>query len=244
MTQVTPHKVGRSRVVSSAEASSLNPEDLDAELPPAGYSRTEELIKRKAELEAQIEALTNPSEGGVEHVAVDPSKVKPDNDILQYITNGSYPVKNADPIYEYVGVQRDQFGKYGGVHIMKKKVLGYEVCRYGDPEEWGVRSPEGYCIIGDVLLMRVRKDIHLKLHRQGQKIADMRRGAADHELRQVGEKARSKGIVVAVEGEVSDKAMQRMSNVAEAQRRAKALADTWIKEGRMPGVPSAEDLKQ
>lgn len=230
-----PRKVGSARVVTDAEAGQLAPEDVGADLPPAGNAREEELKRRVDELQAKIDSLTN-ADTGVDRQAFDAAKLDRDNEILQFIERGSFPVKNADEVYEYCGVQRDQFGKFGGIHVFKKKAQGWEMCRYDNPEQWGVRSPEGYCVIGDVVLMRVRKDIYLKLHRRGQQIADLRRSAADHELRQVGDKSRSKGIIATTDEEVDPKTLQRMSNKAEARRKANQITDQWIKEGRMPGV--------
>src|SRR6266571_3789042 len=229
-------RLGSTQVLTDEEAGRANEDFIGVELPDAGYSREEELLKRQDELEQKLAQLTDSKNGGVDTAAVDPSKLEKENEILTFIERGSFPVRNPDDLYEYCAVQRDQFGKFGGVHIFKKRAQGWEIVRYGDPEEWGVKSPEGYCVIGDTILMRVRKDIYLRLHRRGQQIADLRRSAADHELRQVGDKARSRGIITTVDEAVDDRQLQRMANRADARRKANAITDKWIREGKMPGV--------
>ena len=118
--------IAGTKVVSDAEAGSLNAEGL----PEAGYSREEELKRRCDELEAKIEALTDASRGGTDRLSFDPSKLTKDNEILNYLDQGSYPVLNADDLYVYCWVNRDIHGKFGGAHFYRKKAQGWEICYY------------------------------------------------------------------------------------------------------------------
>ncbi len=233
--------IADTNVVSDNDAGSLSPEDVEgAELPPAGYSREEELLRRQDELEKRIEALTGDGENKIDRVAVDASKIEKENEILNFLDNGSYPVQDGEhDLYVYSWTQRDIHGRYGGTHVFRKKALGWEICMYGNPEKAGMRSPEGYCIIGDVLLMRCRKDLYLRQRQHIDKITELRRAAADSEFRQVGDRARSSGIIARVEEELTPTQLKNMSIRAEARRKANTMSDQWIREGRMPGVPGA-----
>jgi hypothetical protein len=230
-------KVANTLVVNQEEAGQLTPEDVGAQLPPSGHERDELLRKRIDELEAKLAAITDTNNGGVDIAAVDPKQIERDNEILTYLDNGSFPVLNADDTMVYAWVQRDQFGKYGGKFVHVKKMLGWEMVYYGDPEVAGSKSPEGYCVIGDVVLMKVNKLRYLQIHRRQQKVADDRRRAGNDELRQIGDKLVDKGIITRVESDLTDTQVQRMAKQAEAKRRANALSDKWIREGKMPGVP-------
>jgi hypothetical protein len=230
-------KVDRGQVILSKEEAGKATPDTTG-LPPPGHKRDEVLRKRADELEAKIDDLTSKLEVGT----VDPDALEPDNEILQFASenvmdSGSFPVTDADELYTYCWVFRDPSGRYGGIQIMRKKIQGWQLCHYGNPETAGMKSAEGYCVIGDTLLMRIRKDRYLSIRKREYELAQRRRFGVDSELKAMGEKYRDKGVIVHTPDNIDNATLERMDKKASAERKAKALSDKWIREGRMPGVP-------
>jgi hypothetical protein len=221
-------------ILTQEEAATATP---DESLPPPGYERNEELSRRADALEAKLEALSNGNGDNPEQHKIDLDNFKPDNEILQHLKYGNYPVQNKDELYTYCWVNRDIHGKYGGVHVMRKRVQGWQLCRYGAPEIAGVKNVDGTCIVGDVVLMKIRRDLYFKIHRQSQQEVTRRREGVTTGLRELGEQHAKHGVIVHTPEDIDDATLARMDRQASAKRQAVNTADKWIRQGKMPGVP-------
>ena len=139
------------------------PVQVSPNLPPPGDARQEVLKQRTDQLEEEIDQKSN------QFIGVDSSKMEPDNEILNDIDKGFLHPPCADPKFEYTWVQCkhpvDHPSRMVEIKLAEKiKVNGewkrpWQVVMGNDPDAKGFKvSAENTCTIGDVLLMRCRKD--------------------------------------------------------------------------------------
>ena len=130
-----------------------------------GHERREAAKKIKDQLEEEAEVLSD--ELGT--MALDPSKLEPDHEILQVLVKQKGTISNADPGYEYCWVRYRSDRGPSGLQVDQKltwevpdkdggTVPVWEVVSGTMKEAWERRDASGYRVIGDTLLMRARKD--------------------------------------------------------------------------------------
>lgn len=216
-------------------ATSSKPTRNDPQLPPAGHKRTEELKRREASLNEQAEQEMNQ----VERHAIDPEKLKLDNEIQQHFDEfNELAVTNPDPSYVYCWTNAG----YNGLFVKLKMAEHWEVVQ-GDMEE--AREHRGIAAdttrrVGDVILMRIRKDYYKRLLRQRQAKAERNLNGITSNLQDLAHKYRDTGVKVKMieDGTMDDRTLDTMAKRAQAQSTAQRMQDKWLREGTMPGMPA------
>jgi hypothetical protein len=195
-------------------------------LPPPGAARQEELSRRTDELEQLAEEM------GENVGVVDPSAFEVDPALSARFNE--LEVSNRDSAYAYCWVFTGQLGRM----VKMKTVEGWEVVS-GDMEEAAdLKQPDGTRRLGDVLLMRIRKDRKLLLDRKDRERRDAQQGAVTAQLEEMGAQAAKHGVIVHTGQSVSPDMLKRMEGRASARRAAVGAVDQMIRKGRVPGVPT------
>lgn len=244
------------KIVSAAQAETMTPGEG---LPPAGDARRDEMKRRLEELQRMQADFERDFEGEIG--AVDPSKLRVENEIAQHFDPSTkmLEVTNADPDYVYLWEQADIHNRHGGLWVTSRKAMGWEVVEGSMKEARDKRAVDGTRRVGDVILMRIRRERYLALEE-----ADRRRRIARSEgiSLHVLEEAERKGVRVhdledsrtpehilrfahaqAAAGEAARRTM--VSTMAQADRSksrvlASSLADrrleSAIRSGTVPGL--------
>ena len=200
-----------------------------ADLPDAGYRRTEELARRADELAERAET-------GPEVYGIDPTKIAPDREILhRSIDQQMIHVSHRDPEYQYAWVY------YGlnGQMIWAKRALGWRVVTGPDKECEEYKEADGTRRIGDTLLMKIPKERYLELEEMGQKRRDEQYLGIKARLHELSEKSGIKVYDdlsdVTIGGRSLESVMERK---AAAQDVALKHIDKKLRDGDVPGIPS------
>jgi hypothetical protein len=141
----------------------LPQQSVDPKLPPAGYKREEELKVRMDNLQQQID------ERSEQTLAADPAALRPEREILNELDKGHLSISDADPNYHYAWVQCLHPADHPSRMVERKKaetvqlpdgswVRPWEVIGSAHKEAQECKKADGTRRIGDVLLMRCRKD--------------------------------------------------------------------------------------
>lgn len=205
------------------------------ELPDPGYSRDEELKRRTDNLTEQAETLSSEREvygmGGTE-------AFEPDPEILRHFEQGNLPVSNASKAYRYCWVQRDPNNRYGNIHVMRKKVQGWELVVHDMPEAKEHKFVDGTRVVGDVVLMRIRLDRWLLLERQAIRRRNRRVQRNYDDIHNEADRVNSKagGRLVDVVENADEETLQRLQRKSDAIKMTEQYTDKLIREGKMPGV--------
>ena len=211
-------------------------EQAIVDLPPAGDGQREELKRRADALAAQAATLAEGVEGG----PIDPGALDPDPEILQY--RDMLEVPHARPEFVYKWVNADLHRSFGNRFVLEARAQGWEPVRVSDPDGAGLehaKSPEGLVVIGDTVLMRIRRERHKALWRAQDQRARALRGAADQDLRDAADEANRQGLGVTIHsGDTSPALLATMQRRASAQQIVTTALDQRLRQGRMPGVPA------
>lgn len=203
-------------------------ETIQPTLPPAGDERRETLAKRKDELDELAEELA----GEVDAGKIDPSKYEPINEILQHLDSSE--VTNRLPEYEYLW----QSTARSGYFIRKSQLEGYEVVQGDMPEAkelMGIRA-DTTRHWGDCILMRIRKDLHLRNQRRDRARRRMQQEGVTETLAEYQDRLRQYGIIVHTDAQ--GKMMERMMSRAAARQVAGQKIGDMLKSPQgIPGLP-------
>lgn len=194
------------------------------DLPPPGDERREVLKEREDVLQEAAERLANERE--VE--AIDPKAFEVENELAQHFDE--LEVHDADPNYTYCWVQSGGNGR----HIQRKLYQGWEVVQGNDPAAAALKHVDTTRRLGDVLLMKIGKDRKRLLdQREDYKRRLQEEGVAGG-LQELQDKYAQLG---AKAGVINDEAlMTRMANKAAARQVGAKQMETWIRQGRVPGM--------
>ncbi|KKK54983.1 hypothetical protein LCGC14_3079180, partial [marine sediment metagenome] len=210
------------------------------DLPPAGYERNEELLKRVDKLEALVEEKIN----GAEVHSIDPRSFQIDP-AMQHLLDerGRFHVSKADPVYQYTWVYTGQ----GGQMVWQKKYWGWEVVQGNMLEAKEAQKAEDTTRrIADTLLMRMRLDVYYKLEDAlARKRQAIEQGSTNN-LMELGQKYAKHGIKVHTDGD-GQFASRRGPNVLSTlesraasgfgvHREASKQVGQMAKDGTLPGV--------
>lgn len=196
-------------------------------LPPAGYTRDEELKRRTDQLQEQAETYAPEVE------TINPRKLEPINEIMQKFdeNTGQLLVSNRDPAFEYCWVNASSHG----IFITTKKAVGWQVVQGDMPEASEHKQVSTVRQVGDVILMRIPKELHQKLRERDFNRAMAQREGVSADLI---EKAQKYGARVSIEGVTGD---QQVLNAAAVRAQARTIAnqqmDNMIRSGNVPGMP-------
>ena len=204
-----------------ADERNIIPGESDRPLPPPGDARREEMGRRTDELQELAEKQ--------ERVAIDPESLKVDPELARHFND--LDVTEKDSLYDYCWVFSGQHGTF----IKRKLAQKWEVVTGDMPEARELMDVGGLRRLGDVILMRIRKDNHARLLLHDRDMRRRQQRAVDSRLKELGEKA---GIKVHADGEVPDRILKSMEGRSTATRIVQNKMDQLIKEGRVPGTPA------
>lgn len=210
-------------ILTRDEAIGTAPSDL----PPAGHERDELLRLRQDELEAKIDALSN----HLDLASIDPKVFKKDREIQHEIRNtDGLQVEGALETHMYSWVN---YNTQHGLKVWQKKAIGWEVVSSDMPECKNLAREDGTRRIGDVLLMRIPKDLHLALEMKAAEVRRAREFGVDAELRDIASKHKD---AVTYHGEIGNAADFKTQRMLGAQKVASQQLNTMIKNGTVPGL--------
>lgn len=199
----------------------------DSQLPPAGDARREELKRRTDVLEEAAESTG--VEGGTGPLP------EVENELAQHFNE--LEVSNQDPSYAYCWVYTGQQGRM----IRMKLAEGWEMVQGDMLEAVELKGMGGDTTrkLGDVVLMRIRRDRYLLLQRQRRERTRNQSEGVEAALREAGEKYKDRGLVVHTSTDtMRPEIVKRMANQATARTIADKTMDQRIREGRVPGMPA------
>lgn len=220
------------KIINADQADQIEPD-----LPEAGWERDEELARRKDKLEQAAEEASAQHE----RYAFDPKKIEPEWEILQHMDELTVEpkVEGYDYVWCYEGL--------GGREITKKSRLGWVVVQSEMPECPSLKDARGYRKIGDVILMRIPHDKFVKLKQYSEYKRLMQQKGVGAALREMGDKYRSKGFIVhndardvSMGGRGGKSVMDVMEGKARhtgARRTAMKGVDSMLRRGDVPGLP-------
>ncbi len=195
-------------------------------LPPAGFEREEVLKEREDVLQEQAETLASQQEVGT----IDPRKLEVENELAYYFDELEVP--GALPDYHYAWAQSGQNGRY----IQQKLYLGWEVVQGNSPEAVGLKGTDTTRKLGDVLLMRIRKDRKKLVDmREDYKRKQQEEGVVGN-LLDIGDRYAKYGARVTVANGPDASQIGRLAAQQAAGQLADKQTDRWLREGRMPGM--------
>lgn len=204
----------------------------NADLPPSGYARDEELARRKDTLEEKLETEAP------EVYPIDESAFQPDREILQRLDQQMLEVSKRKPEYIYCWVY---FGQ-NGQQVWAKKALGWEVVTGTEPEATEHKEVDGTRRIGDVLLMRVHKRRFAQLEEAAADRREAQQLGITSRLKELGEHARRYGLKVHEDLSTVRVGPDTLMDVVEkrsgAHDTAMKTVDKMLRKGDVPGVPS------
>lgn len=147
------------------------------ELPPPGDERREVLAERVDTLAEQAEKMS------VDAGGTNADAFEIENEIAQHFDAdyGMLP-PNKSPNHEYCWVQRDPKGLFGNRWFLAKQAEGWQRVTSRDPDAIGMEHAvfaDGSIVVGDVILMRIRKErFEILQQRQDEKTRRLEYGAA------------------------------------------------------------------
>lgn len=203
-------------------------EQAQASLPPAGFQRREELAKRRETLE-ELAAQEDP-----QAYRVDPKAVEIDNEIADPISKGLLDVTKKDEAYDYCWVN---FVSQHGYAVTFKQSYGWEVVSGDMPEAKERKDELGRRRIGDTILMRIKKDVHLRQQLKERERRGVMRKAVGAELLELAHKHRDSGVSVTIDAaEMDASQLQRLQREAAAKQIAGQQFDRMVRTGQVPGL--------
>lgn len=205
-------------------------------LPPAGYEREEELKQRIDALEQREEELSNQ----LEVQRIDPKVFEEDREILNYldVESGNFPIQNPQDEYVYCWTYRDPLNKFGAQQIMRKRVQGWNLIKRGMPEGKGYQyDASNNMYVGDVVAMRIRKDLWLKLKvAEIERLRRVQKGITSNLHQAARDASRRTGHHIEVRESLDDRTVKAMQNRADAARIGEAGLREQLGAGTMPGA--------
>ncbi len=198
---------------------------------PAGDAR------REAQ-KAAADTLAEAAEARVEAERIDPRAFKIENEIARYFNE--LEVTDAQPEYEYCWVQAGYHGRFIKMKQTERVPEGgrlvpcWEVVQGDMPECQELRGmgADSTRRLGDVLLMRCRRDRFLKLKRMRDARRDALYNGTTTELEELGRQHRNRGVIVHTN--LGD----AMADGRGAMLRQQGLqmVDSMLRTGSVPGL--------
>ena len=199
-----------------------------ADLPEPGDARRDVLKERGDALEERAEVQS------VDRGRIDPSKLRVENELAQHFNE--LEVSNQDLAYVYKWVQAGFYGRFIKAELSKR----WEVVQ-GDAQEAIELKGMGADTtrrLGDVILMRCRKDIYKRLMRQEDAHRRAVESGVTSEIEELGRKYEKYGLIVHAGEGLSSTLLKRMQTSAAAKQVVGKQVDQLLRDGRMPGAPA------
>lgn len=191
-------------------------------LPPAGHARDEELRKRTDILEEKAETQAATLDMGT----IDPDVLKAERELMNQMD--STMVTGANPAYHYTWVN---FQSYHGWAVKSKLAFrGWEVVNdtCGSGEAIECRQADGTRKLGDVLLMRIKKERYAILAALEDEDRNKFSQSPTSTLSALADKYANRGLIVRVNDTRDLKTMESRHRGALA---AQEKFDTALREG-------------
>lgn len=204
-----------------------DPKKVEPDLPPPGDERRETLSQRQDELDRKAEEQA----AAEDRYAVDPSKLRVENEIVGQ--RDALDVTGRLPEYHYIWVLTSHSGRY----VQSKLAKRYEVVRADMPEATELKQADGTRRLGDVLLMRIHRDLYRVELDQRERRRQAREQGVNARLLELKDKFAKHGAVVHVDGEVPENILEAMQKNAQAKEISGRMMDNFIRQGRVPGMP-------
>jgi len=214
-------------VIPSAVPPELRPGE--AELPPPGHERREELKRRADSLMAELETVMNQLQlGGIDASKLDVDKIPREVMAAMDYANHEVYVQDKDPNFIYAWIYRDPYNKFGGREVHRLQSRGWEVVSDPLKEAWNYRSTTGERWVADCLLMRCRLDIYAQLQVQDRELRLRQQGAVTTSFFDIAER---RGVRAFDEKTMPDYMRKQMESEAsfrqqQRQRRRTAIPTT------------------
>jgi hypothetical protein len=193
---------------------------------PAGHKRDEQLKINKDALDqkADTKAAT------LEVERIDPDAFRIDREIAAQFDE--LFVANQLPDYHYCWVNSQSDG---GKQIRAKLAFkGWEIVHGDMPEAPDLKDAAGNRRLGDVLLMRIKKErYNALLHYQDELVLRQQQSITSN-IKSLGDKYRGKGITV--HDQIPDKMMKSMEASARGAMAARTQLDTNLRDGNIAGL--------
>ena len=193
-------------------------------LPPAGYKRDEEMLKRTDDLAQKVEEHA----GALNAHAFDPHRFDPDPDILANIDG--FEVTDKQPGFRYKWVPFDNPTMNKGLMVRQAEVDGWRAVCGTDPEAKGQEIVGGMRKIGDTILMKISEEKFLKIEARERRLAANLTGAVNTDLIELGKR---KGITIKPLGEVGDHLLKSMSARDRGALAAQQQYDQALRDGTL-----------
>ena len=199
------------------------------ELPPAGDERRDVLAQREDELAEQAEVR------GTEGGRINPKALRVERELAQHFNE--LDVSNADPAYQYAWIWTGQHG----LQIKMKLARKWEVVQGDMPEAQELRGmgADSTRKLGDVILMRIRKDLYLQQKRDEEALRRRQQDGVTGVLVELGERHRHRGLKVHTDTSgLNPDVLKAMESRAAARNAATDFVDENLRNGTMPGRPA------
>jgi hypothetical protein len=208
-------------------------DDIEPDLPSAGYARDEELKKRTDNLDAAAEFMSDDQE----FYGLDPKAFEEDREILAHLDE--LHISDPDPNFEYLWAY---FGMNGRV-VWQRKREGWKVVSGDDPEAIELKDADGFRKIGDALLMKIPRERYNQIEAEREKRRLSQQLGIDARLIELGDKAAKHGIKVHTDpGTIpagrGKKTLMEVMKARHARQMATQHRDKLLKTGKVPGMPS------
>lgn len=207
-----------------------------ATLPPAGYDRREELMRRRDALQQEMEEVCQ----ALEVEGIDPTALEPDTEILSVLDNAR--VTKPQPGFTYRWVQFKSPTSSPDADVMRHLNERWVVVKGDDPESVECKNVETTRTKGDLILMRIRTDLKEKIDQarkwrtEGRFEENMSqvRDDVDRASRKAGQR------INLIEYNEMDgahqKRLERESKKQFAKQVARGRFERQIREGTVPGA--------
>lgn len=204
---------------------------------PPGHARDEEMRKRQDELEAKIDRLM----AALDVEAIDGAamqEIMEDREIAGHLADGHLFVTNADPAYMYKWVD---FFHASGTMAWQAKAAGWIQVSGDDKECYEHRKEDGSRRVGDVMLFKMRKDLHFLMEQREEKKRIAREYGVESTLEDLADRNPGIRFFSTTSGDLPESAKRRMEGNARTQaarRVAMKSVDGMLRKGTVPGMPS------
>ena len=224
------------QIYTREELAEAPPEPAFANAP--GYARDEEKRSRIDILEEKIAHLT----AMLDVTAIDGAKMEAvmnDREIASHLQEGHLFVTDPDPVYMY---SWKDFVHASGTMCWQAKAAGWIQVGGDDKECFEHRKEDGSRRVGDVMLFKMRKDIHFLMRQKEEQQRNLRQYGVEASLMDMAD--RNPGISfssTAQENGLPSNVQTRMRGNAAAQgarRTAMKHIDGMVREGTVPGMPA------
>lgn len=195
-------------------------------LPPAGDAQREELKQRGDQLEQKAEELA----GEVDYHTLRRDAFDIRNEIAERFDYLQVTDARSEYIYKWVN-----YRTRNGLNIAAAQRDGWELVAGNDPECMPCKDELTRRRVGDVVLMKMRRDAHHELVTRQRLIRNMRERGIEGAIEEL---ARDRGIVLHRFGDMDPALQGRIFKQQQAKQIARQQFGNMLRQGTVPGAPA------